>query len=113
MTKSTSTTEEGLKPFVPATHFGEGVKLSGKVVAVGRNENGLFCVLAVTKSVLIGEEKCSEVSIGLKGFFIAVNANSLAPLVKGDNVTMECTGSRDVGKDSDLVTFKVTIERDD
>ncbi len=112
MTKSSSTTEEGLKPFVPASYFSEGKKVSGIVLVVGRNENGAFCVLAVTKPILIGEDKCSEVSIGLKGFFLAVNANSLAPLLRGDSVTLECTGSRDVGKESDLITFSVTIERE-
>jgi len=109
--KATGSTEEGLSKFLPASFFRKGVTLAGKVVRIGENENGRHCVIALLKPVEVDGEEHSMVSIGLSGFFLAYQATGYAPPLAKDTIAVECTGRRDTGKESEMVTFKVSLER--
>lgn len=107
-------TESGA--FLGATFWKKGVRIEGEVIDKFPTANGdCYGVrLSNPRTVTVNGNKESTVAIGaLKGFQMAVRASGAGELLPGDGIIVECIGTADVGKESDMVKFKVAVSRED
>jgi len=106
-------TEDGGAPFLNASFWKKGVKVSGRVLRPFDSENGKCYELALGDAVKVGErEGVKHASVGgLKGFIMALSAAGLGSLLEGDFLMAECTGETKTDKGAPMINFYVEVIR--
>lgn len=109
-------------PILGAAFWEAGVHIEGKIVRAFSTANGECFEVALPKAITIdgatvspvmeGEVVVKRVAFGnLKGIGMAVAHAGLEKLQSGDKIVLTCTGRTDTGQDSDLVNFKISVDR--
>jgi hypothetical protein len=107
-------TEQAGGGFLGADFWKKGTKVEGVVTGQFETSTGLAYSLHLNKEVNLDGEKTDRVSIGgLKGFLMALRAAGVpdGELLTGDAIIAECTGTSPSGKGSDMINFKVLVNR--
>jgi hypothetical protein len=107
-------TEQAGGGFLGADFWKKGTKVEGVVTGTFETSTGLAYSLHLNKEINLDGEKTDRISIGgLKGFFMALRAAGVpdGELLTGDGIIAECTGMTPSGKGSDMINFKVLVNR--
>ena len=116
--------ESGMAPILGAKFWMKGKAIAGKVGGSFETKNGPCTTIALDNELMVdgsimnppqrGKIPLNAVSIGnMKGFEQAVARSGAVRLTPGDHVNIICTGKKDVGQTSPMVTFKIQVNRPD
>ena len=115
-------TAERKAPILGAKFWKKGISLTGTYVRTFPTVNGNCFEFELGKEIEFhgnqispvepGMVKAHRIGIGaMKGFMMAIADCGCGDFVLGDRVTIICEGAKDSGKASDMVLFRVEVDR--
>lgn len=120
--KFKGSTAERKAPILGARFWKKGISLTGEFVRKFPTVNGDCFEFELGREVefegnvvspaVQGKIKSHRISVGaMKGFLMAVADCGCGEFALGDRVTITCEGEKASGKGSDMVLFKVEVDR--
>ena len=122
MVQFKGSTAERKAPILGAKFWKKGVSLTGTYVRTFPTVNGNCFEFELGKDLEFpgtqvspseaGTVKAHRIGVGaMKGFMMAVADCGCGDFQLGDRVTITCEGAKDSGKASDMVLFRVAVDR--
>lgn len=121
MTRYTGNTEDASAPILAANYWKKGTAIRGTVLRMFHTKTGICYTIKLDKPITAdgkdiypaqeGKVSLDQVSVGLKGFHMAIGAAGLGDLAYGDKIEATCTGATDTGKENEMVNFRVIVDR--
>jgi hypothetical protein len=109
-------TEDAALPFLSATFWKQGTKVSGVIERLFKAGDQQCATVRCLSPITVDGTETDTVNVGaMAGIRMALQAAHLKGFAEGDRIWLECTGFEPPKKagNSPRVNFKVEVSRDD